>query len=155
MAETSGLIFCMDESMGRPLADVLRRLRAPGSPRIHDLREFGLSGVTDEVMMQAIKQQGVNVLVTCDSRILVATVRRDIWRAAGLSLFVLDGKWGNLRLFEQARRLMWWWPILAAQAGAGPQGSAWRVPSDLHESGMRQMFVEPTVAVASALGHST
>lgn len=145
MAEAGRLTFCMDESMGRPIAEVLRTLRAPGAPHIHDLRELRLSGVTDEVMMGQLRNEGVDVVVTCDSRILAATVRREVWRGVGLSLLVLDGKWGNLRLFEQARRLIWWWPLMTAQVSAGPQGAAWRVPVEMQGTGIRRMFAEPQV----------
>jgi hypothetical protein len=126
MAVAGGLAFCTDESMGRPLAELLRRLRAPGAPRIHDLRELGLSGSADEVWMPTLARQDIQVVVTLDSRILKATVRRDVWRAAGLSLFVMDAAWGNLTIFEQARRLIWWWPEIVAQSEAGPQGGAWQ-----------------------------
>jgi hypothetical protein len=140
MAEAGSLAYCLDESMGRPLAKALRELRAPGSPQIHDLRELGLSGVTDEVMMRQLRGRSIDVVVTRDSRILTATVRRDVWRTVGLSLFVLDGKWGNLRLFEQARRLFWWWPAIASQAETGPTGAAWRISTEMREDTMQRMF---------------
>lgn len=134
------MTFCLDESLGVPLAGVLRQLRAPGAPGIHHMRELGYSGTSDEVWLAALPKADVHAVVTKDSRILNATVRRDVWRDAGLSLFVLDGKWGNLRLFEQARRLIWWWPAIVARAEAGPRGAAWRVSADLSASGMRRLF---------------
>jgi hypothetical protein len=81
MVVAGGLAFCTGKSMGRPLAELLRRLRAPGAPRIHDLRELGLSGSADEVWMPTLARQGIHVVVTLDSRILRATIRRDVWRA--------------------------------------------------------------------------
>ncbi len=143
MVAPSGLTFCLDESMGRYLADVLRRLRAPASPNIHDLRELGFSGVSDEIWMSALVRNGVHAVVTCDTRILRAAIRRDAWRAAGLSLFVLDGKWSDLRLFDQARGVIWWWPHFVMQAAAGPQGSAWAVPVELKQGGLRRLFAQP------------
>lgn len=143
MAGQSGLKFCIDEALGRPLASALCLLRAPGAPNIHDMRELSYSGVSDEVWLAALPRDGVHVVVTKDSRILNATVRRDVWRTAGLSLFVLDAKWGNLTLFEQARRLIWWWPVIAAQAALGPQGAAWRVSADMSAGGMQRLFGEP------------
>ncbi len=144
MAPADGLAFCLDESMGRSLADILRRLQAPAAPAIHDLRELGFSGAADEVWMPTLTQQGIHAVVTCDSRILRATIRRDIWRAAGISLFIMAAKWSDVRLFDQARGLIWWWPSIVAQAEAGPQGGAWQVPFDVKGGGeLKRLFADP------------
>lgn len=140
MAVQSSLGYCIDESLGRPLANVLRQLRAPGAPNIHDARDLGLSGASDEVLMASLARHSVQVMVTGDSRMLVASVRRDVWRTSGLTLFMLAGAWGNLSLFDQARGLVWWWPFLVAQANAEPAGTAWRVPVDLRVAGLQRLF---------------
>ena len=126
MASASRVGFCLDEACGRRVAEVLRAFRAPGAPHIKDARELGLSGATDEILMRDLGKQGVAAMITLDSRILNASLRRAAWRDSGLTLFVLDGKWGNLPLFEQVRRLMWWWPFFASKVSDGPQGAAWR-----------------------------
>ncbi|HEY5301864.1 MAG TPA: hypothetical protein VIJ55_14405 [Acetobacteraceae bacterium] len=144
MAGRSGLAFCIDESLGRTVAEALRLLRAPGSPAIKDLREWGYSGARDDVWLAQLPRDGVHVMVTRDSRILRASVRRDIWRAAGLTLFVLEARWSDIKLFAQARALVWWWPRIVAQAEAGPPGGAWEVklpPADGGE--LRRMFPDP------------
>ena len=140
MAVESSLTFCLDESMGRPLADILCKLRAPCWPNIFDMRALGFAGASDEVWLEVLPRQGVNAVVTMDSRILNASVRREIWRTAGLTLFVLDRKWGNLSLFEQSRCLIWWWPFIADAAVIGPQGAAWRVSASLGTAGLQRMF---------------
>ncbi len=140
MAVEGSLTFCLDESMGRPLADILCRLRAPCAPNIFDMRALGFAGASDEVWLAALPRQGVNVVVTLDSRILKVSVRRDVWRNAGLTLFVMDRKWGDLSLFEQGRRLIWWWPSIADAATAGPQGAAWSVAATLAPNGLQRIF---------------
>ena len=140
MAGEGSLTFCLDESMGRPLADILCKLRAPCSPNIFDMRALGFAGVSDEVWLAALPKQGVNAVVTMDSRILNASIRREVWRMAGLTLFVLDRKWGNLSLFEQGRCLIWWWPFIADTAATGPQGAAWKLSASLGTSGLQRMF---------------
>lgn len=143
MASEGSLAVCIDEALGRKLAPILRELRAPGAPAIEDTRELGLSGCSDEVLMAELRKRGFTIMVTKDSRILNAALRRAAWQASGLSLFILDGKWGNFRLFEQARRLIWWWPSVVEQAVAGPAGGAWRIAPDLQPSGMQQLFLPP------------
>ena len=122
---------------------MLRALRAPVAPLIYGARELGLNGVKDVVLVGQLRKQGVTALVTGDSRILTASIRRDAWRASSLTLFVMDGKWGNVSLFLRARGLIWWWPQMAAQASSGPQGAAWHVPLELREGAMARMFPDP------------
>ena len=126
--------------MGRPLADILCKLRAPCSPNIFDMRALGFAGAYDETWLAALPQKGVNAVVTMDSRILNASIRREVWRSAGLTLFVMDRRWGNLPLFEQGRRLIWWWPSIADAAATGPQGAAWSVSATLATSGLQRVF---------------
>lgn len=143
MAGQGGVVFCIDESFGRPMADILCRVRAPGSPGIRSLHDLGFSGAKDEVWLGALSDRGVQAVVTRDSRILKATIRRDVWRAAGLTLFVLEAKWSELRLFDQVRGLVWWWPNIFAQADGGPRGAAWRIPVPPAFSGkMTRLFAE-------------
>ena len=143
MAPQRSVGFCLDESMGRKLAAILRDLRAPAAPAIHDLRDLGLSGVTDEVLMGELTRRGIGAMVTRDSAILRATVRRDVWKVTGIGLFILEGKWGNLRLFDQGRSLLWWWPHLVTQLHSGPAGAAWKVPTEFRSSGLKRQY--PTI----------
>lgn len=130
MAAASRVGFCIDEACGRPIADILRTLRAPIGPDIHDVREIGLGGVADDILMIELGKREFIAFVTRDSRILNAAIRRDAWLHSGLTLFVLDGKWGSFSLFEQARRMIWWWPSWVARSAEAPQGAAWRVAPD-------------------------
>ncbi len=141
MAESGSLTYCLDETVGHQLPAILRQLRAPGSPGIHGVRDLGLGGVTDTVLLAELHARGIKVMVTRDSRILNASIRRDAWRASGVTLFVCDSRWGNLLLFQLATRHIVWWPRIVEQAQVGPQGSAWRVP--LNDGAMVRLFADP------------
>ena len=54
MAVESSLTFCLNESMGRPLADILCKLRAPCSPNTFDMRALGFDGASDETWLAAL-----------------------------------------------------------------------------------------------------
>jgi hypothetical protein len=142
MAETDSLTYCLDETVGDQLPAILRQLRAPGAPGIHGVRELGLGSVTDAVLFDQLRTRNVGVMVTRDSRILNASVRRDAWRASGVTLFVCDSKWGNLPLFQLASRHIVWWPRIVEQAQTGPQGAAWRLP--LNDGAMVRLFADLT-----------
>jgi hypothetical protein len=85
MAQARRVGICLDESCGRPLAGVLRDLRAPGSPHIEDIREIGLGEVADDVLLMELGKRGFAALVTLDSRMLSAALRRR--RADGQKFF--------------------------------------------------------------------
>lgn len=132
--------ICIDEALGRGLAQILLQLRAPGHPRIHDVWDLGLNETSDEVLLSELAKRGFAALVTRDSSMLSASVRRSVWRTSEISVFMCDGKWGNLPLFETARRLIWYWPQIVQQSQEGPQGGAWRLSVDLQPSGMRRVL---------------
>ena len=76
------------------------------------MRELGLNGTSDEVLMSDLGKRDFAALVTRDTSMFSASVRRSVWRSSGISVVMCDGKWGNLSLFENRRRLVWYWPMI-------------------------------------------
>lgn len=142
MVQASRLGICIDEAAGRGFAQVLRQWRAPGAPDIHDVWELKLDGTTDEVLLSELGKRNFAAVVTRDTSMLSASVRRSVWRASRISVFMCDGRWGNLRLFEIARGLLWYWPMIVQRVAQGPQGGAWRLSADFHTNGIRQVLVD-------------
>jgi hypothetical protein len=142
MVQTSRVGICIDEAVGRGFAAILRGWRAPGSPAIQDVWELGLNGTSDEVLLDKLRKRGFAALLTRDSSMLSASVRRDVWRTSSMSIFMCEGKWGNLPLFEIGRRLIWYWPAVVQQVQEGPQGGAWRISIDLRHDGIRRVLAE-------------
>jgi hypothetical protein len=142
MVQAGRVGICLDEAVGPDIAGILRRLRAPGNPDIVDVWELGLAGVSDEVLLFELGKRGFAALLTRNSRMLSASVRRDVWRTSGISVFVCEGRWGSLPLFEIVRRLLWYWPIIVRQVQEGPQGGAWRLSTELRESGLARVLAD-------------
>jgi hypothetical protein len=134
MAEAGSLSLCIDECMGSKIARVLRELRAPGAPNIHGVGELELSGVSDQTLFAELHKRKFQAMVTKDSAILSASIRREAWEGTELVLFVLHGSWGNLPLFDQARRLLWWWPAIFQTATEAVGPAAWTVRRDMNGS---------------------
>jgi hypothetical protein len=111
-------------------------------PTVQDVWELGLQGATDEVLLSELSKRGFAALLTRDTSMLSASVRRDVWRWSGVSVFMCDGRWGNLSLFEIGRRMVWYWPAIVQQVHAGPQGGAWRISAELREDGVRRVFAD-------------
>ena len=142
MVEAGRVGICLDEATGRGFVGVLRTLRAPGVPNIQDVWDLGLQGTTDEVLLSELSKRGFAALLTRDTSMLSASVRRDVWRWSGVSVFMCDGKWGNLTLFEIGRRLIWYWPAIVHQALEGPQGGAWRISAELRGDGVKRVLAD-------------
>ena len=123
----SRLTFVLDENSGS-LPGLLRASRALPHDRVTTLHELGVPiGTLDPAMLRKLGEQGGCALVTRDGRMLDPIVQREAWRAAGVTLFLLGGRWGTFPLGELARRLLFLWPAIVAQAEASSFGAAWRV----------------------------
>jgi hypothetical protein len=142
MVQAGRLGICIDEAAGRGFAQVLRQWRAPGRPDIHDVWELKLNGTSDEVLLSELGKRNFAALVTRDSAMLSASIRRSVWRVSAISVFMCDGKWGNLPLFEIARGLIWYWPMIVQQLQEGPQGGAWRLSVEAQMGGMRRVLTD-------------
>jgi hypothetical protein len=64
MVQAGRVGICLDEAVGRGIADILRRWRAPGSPDIVDVWDLGLEGVSDEVLLSGLGKRGFAALLT-------------------------------------------------------------------------------------------
>lgn len=106
--------------------------RVSPEARITSLEELGVPGdAPDEAWLTALGRKGHCVSVTRDGEILSAVIRRAAWRASGVSLLLLDKKWGHLPLREIARTLLYWWPHMVERANVGVPGTAWTVSHNL------------------------
>jgi hypothetical protein len=128
----SGLTFVLDHNLGKNVLQILRLAKVQPEGLITSLEEMGIPGETpDEAWLMALRQKGGCVAVTRDGEILNAAVRRAAWRASGVSLLLLDKKWGLVPIKEIARTLLFWWPHMVEHAYAGVAGSAWTVSPNI------------------------
>lgn len=123
----SGLTFVLDENSGS-LPELLRASRAVACDRTTTLQELGIpAGTLDPTLLRDLGARGGCALITRDGRMLEPVVQREAWREARVTLFLLGGRWGKLPLRELARRFLFLWPAIVAQAEASAFGAAWRV----------------------------
>lgn len=144
--ETGGLTFVLDQNFGARTLDFLKLARLAPLGRITSLTELGFAAdVPDEDWMPALGARGPHAVVTRDGEILRASVRLHAWMASGLTLLLLDGRWGQLRIPELTRALVYWWPLMAEQAQAAMPGTAWTVPHKVPSPGQAIRLVTPRV----------
>jgi hypothetical protein len=125
--QESRLTFVFDENSGS-IANLLRASRAVAHDSIRTAAELGISGGTlDPPLLRSLGEKGPHALITRDSRMLHPLIQRGAWREAGVTLFLLDGRWGRLPLGDMTRRMIFLWPSFVNQAEGAPLGIAWRV----------------------------
>jgi hypothetical protein len=126
------LTFALDRNLGPNVLRILQLAKIDPVGRITSLEEMGIAGNTpDETWLGELGKLGKFVAVTRDGDILNAIVRPAAWRSSGVSLLLLDRKWGSLPLREIARTLLFWWPHMVAHARAGVAGTAWTVSHNM------------------------
>ncbi len=127
-----GLTFILDHNLGKNILGILRLAKVHPEGSITSLEEMGIpSEAPDEVWLKALGEKGSCVAVTRDGEILNVVVQRAAWRAAGVSLLLLDKKWGLLPIREIARALLYWWPSMVDHANAGVLGTAWTISPNI------------------------
>jgi hypothetical protein len=123
----SGLTFVLDENTAGVLPAV-RACRALGYERVTDLPAQGIApGTLDTDLLRQLGARGRFALLARDGRMLEPLIQRQAWRESGVTVFLLGKSWGNLKLAELSRRLLFLWPTLVEHAEQGGQGVAWRV----------------------------
>jgi hypothetical protein len=128
-----GLTFVFDENLGGIL-EIMRMARVHPVGMLTNLHELGFRpGTPDEVWISDLGERGGHVVVTRDGRILNAAVRREAWRASGIRLLLLDGKWGQMPIRDIVRALFYWWPLMVQYAQAGSPGTVWKVSRNVPE----------------------
>lgn len=60
--------------------------------------------------------EGGWVIVSGDTRITRNPTEREAWLESGLVAFFLGKGWGNLTFWDQAWKLVQWWPWIIDQA---------------------------------------
>jgi hypothetical protein len=66
--------------------------------------------------------------VSGDLDIIRTRAERPVWRSAGLTGFFLKKGWINIDEWEQASKLMQWWPVIITAARIAKPGSTFGVP---------------------------
>lgn len=106
--EAGGLTFVFDQNFGEKTVELLRLGRMRPVDRITTLTELGYAAdAPDEEWMPWLGARGPHAVITRDGEILRASVRLEAWKTSGLTLLLLDGRWGQLPLHELTRALIY------------------------------------------------
>ncbi len=120
--------FFLDNTLPPRLAEALRALEGPQGYAIKHLREMFQPDTPDVEWIRKLAAEGEWVMISGDVRISRNQFERRAWIESGLTAFFLAKGWSGLKLWDQAWRLVRWWPEIVAQAEKIRPGAGFIVP---------------------------
>ena len=117
--------FFFDNCISLRIAEAIERLTNPECEVTHLQQKFP-SEVTDPEWLGTLGDEGGWIIVSGDERIVKNPQNQRAWRQSGLTAFFLKSGWTNFKLWDQAWRLVKYWPsIVEAAARAQPGIGYW------------------------------
>jgi hypothetical protein len=121
------LRFILDNQLSPHLADALHALASADGDEVVHLRSRFAQDTPDADWLKSLGDEGGWILVCGDLNITRARAERVVWKSVGLVGFFLKKGWMNLTPWDQAWRLVKWWPTIVAQARIAAPGNTYGV----------------------------
>lgn len=120
--------FFFDNCLSPHLARAIHALvDAEGDSAIH-LRDKFVQNTSDVEWIRTLGSEGEWTIVSGDYMISRKEHERAAWKESGLTAFFLAKGWTNFEIWEQAWRLVRWWPRINEQARLVQPGAGFEVP---------------------------
>lgn len=119
--------FLFDNQLAPQLAECIHALAKVEGDEVVHLRTKFPPNTKDPVWIPALAEEGGWIVVCGDLNIIRMRAERPVWKAAGLVGFFLKKGWINITPWDQAWRLVHWWPDIVKQAHFAAPGSAYGV----------------------------
>jgi len=119
--------FIFDHSLSPNLSEILAILEGPAGNTVEHLRRFYPQETEDAVWLPRLAQDAPDVvIVTADPRIARSPQERAAWLQSGLTGFFFKS-FADLSSWEQAWRVVKWWPSIVSRAQAARRGTGFMV----------------------------
>jgi hypothetical protein len=122
------LRFFLDNTTPPRFAPALQALEGPGGHEVRHLRDMFSADTPDIEWLMKLAKEGAWVIISGDIRISQNEFERRAWLESGLTAFFLGRGWTKLKLWEQAWKLIKWWPDIVAQAERVHAGAGFVIP---------------------------
>lgn len=117
----------LDNCLSPRVAKALQVLVQPEHEVVHLSDKFQRD-VDDQEWIRTLAREGNWIIISGDPRITRSAAERAAWRESGLTAFFLKRGWTNLRLIEQAARLILRWPKIIEQVRRANPGDGFLIP---------------------------
>lgn len=110
--------FFLDNCLSPKFARALDALEGGEGHRVHHLVDKfpDRRDIPDREWIRALAEERDWVIVSGDPRITRNAAEREAWLESGLTAFFLGKGWMTVRLWDQAWKLVQWWPRITDQA---------------------------------------
>jgi exonuclease III len=122
------LRYFFDNQLAPQLADCLRAMAKVEGHEVVHLRDKFAANIPDVEWIRKLAEEGGWIVICGDLNITRTRAEKAVWKNAGLVGFFLKKGWMNLGPWEQAWRLIKWWPTIQTQASLAAAGSTYLVP---------------------------
>ncbi len=122
--------YFLDNCLSPHLTKALRKLDSAN--QITHLREKFPADISDVDWLAALSTEGEWVIVSGDVRIHRNPHNRAAWRESRLTGFFFKKGFTALLIWEQAWRMVRWWPLIINQAQRVQSGVGFLVPRDFN-----------------------
>ena len=116
--------FFFDNNLSPKIVRALKEL-SQGHSFSH-LRDDNPVSTPDEQWFDRLAREGGWIVISRD--LFREPTAREAWKKSGLTVFLLASGWGNLGFWEQAWKLVRWWPQILAEAQRVQPGVCYEVP---------------------------
>jgi hypothetical protein len=110
------------------LARALSALSETENVEVVHLFDKFARNTADEVWLKELSSDKTWVIFSGDYRITRTPQTRIAWQEAGLTTFFLQRGWNNLPFWEQAWKVVKWWPTILETARTIKVGTSFLVP---------------------------
>ena len=120
--------FFLDNNLPPALARSLHALSERSGHQVVHLSEKFNRDIADADWIRALAEEGDWIIVSGDIRIPKNPAERQAWLESGLTSFFLGRGWTGLSFWDQAWKLVQWWPRIIDQAAKVEPPAAFLVP---------------------------
>jgi hypothetical protein len=122
------LKFFLDNNLSPRFAQALYALEGEHSNEVVHLRSKFSADAKDVDWITSLAREGEWVIISGDMRISQREFEREAWLSSGLTAFFFAKGWTNIKFWDQAWRLIKWWPAIVDQASRIRPGAGFIVP---------------------------
>ncbi len=94
--------------------------------------------ISDIEWFRALGEEGNWIIVSGDTQISKRPHEREVWRQAGFTTFFLAKGWMNQGVWNQAWRMVRWWPAIVDMSVRVRPGAAFEIPVKYGSGKFRQ-----------------
>ena len=119
--------FFFDNNLSPYHAKAIAILSSTEGHDVLHLRDKFDQAVPDIVWLEGLAAEGGWIIISGDFRISRNPLERRAWKEAQLLTFFLAKAWRHQKFWDQAWRLVRWWPFIVQQATLVRPGAAFEI----------------------------